>query len=33
VGHVGDLLLCVVDGGDDGRGELFEVVGEFVFLW
>lgn len=33
VGHVGDLLLCVVDGGDDGRGELLEVVGEFVFLW
>ncbi len=33
MGHVGDLLLGVVDGGDDGGGEFFEEVGELVFLW
>jgi len=32
VGHVGDLLLRVVDGGDDGGSELLEVVGELVLL-
>jgi hypothetical protein len=32
VGHVGNLLLCVVNGGDDRGGELLKVVGELVFL-
>lgn len=32
MGHVGNLLLCVVDGGDDSGGELLEIVGELVFL-
>jgi hypothetical protein len=32
VGHVVDLLLRVVDGGDDRGGELLEVVGELVLL-
>jgi hypothetical protein len=32
MGHVGNLLLCVVDGGDDSGGELLEVVGKLVFL-
>jgi hypothetical protein len=33
MGHVGNLLLCVVDGSDDRGGELLEVVGELVLLW
>lgn len=32
MGHVGNLLLGVVDGGDDGGGEFLEEVGELVFL-
>jgi hypothetical protein len=32
VGHVGNLLLRVVDGGDNSGSELFEVVGELVLL-
>lgn len=32
VRHVGDALLGVVDGGDDGGGELLEAVGQPVFL-
>lgn len=32
MGHVCDLLLCVVDGGHDCGGELLEVVGKLVFL-
>jgi hypothetical protein len=33
VGHIGNLLLRVVDGGDDRSSELLEVVGELVLLW
>jgi hypothetical protein len=32
MGHVGNLLLRVVDGGDDRGSQLLEVVGELVFL-
>jgi hypothetical protein len=32
VGHVGNLLLRVVDGGDDACRNLLEAVGEAVFL-
>jgi len=32
VGHVGDLLLRVVNGGDNGCGKLLQVVGELVLL-
>jgi hypothetical protein len=32
VGHVGDLLLCVVNGSNDGGGKLLEVVGKLVFF-
>jgi hypothetical protein len=32
MGHVGDLLLCVVNGGDDRSSKLLEVVGELVLL-
>jgi hypothetical protein len=32
VRHVGNLLLRVIDGGDDRSGELLEVVGELVLL-
>jgi hypothetical protein len=30
--HVCDLLLRVVDGGDDRGGKFLEVVGKFVFF-
>jgi hypothetical protein len=33
VGHVSNLLLRVVDGGDDSGSELLKVVGELVLLW
>ena len=32
VGHVGNLLLRVVDGSDDGSSELLQAVGELVLL-
>jgi len=32
VGHVCDLLLRVVDGGDDRGSEFLEVVGKLVFF-
>lgn len=32
VRHVADALLCVVDGGDDGSGQLLEGVGQAVLL-
>jgi hypothetical protein len=31
--HVGNLLLRIVDGGDDSGSELLEVVCELVLLW
>jgi hypothetical protein len=30
--HVGNLLLCVVDGGDDRGGNLLEAIGETILL-
>lgn len=32
MGHVGDLLLSVVDGSDNRRGELLQAVGKLVLL-
>lgn len=32
VGHVGNLLLCVVDGSDDRSCELLQAVGKLVLL-
>ena len=32
VRHVVDALLCVVDGGDDGSGQLLEGIGQAVLL-
>jgi hypothetical protein len=32
VGHVGNLLLRVVDSGDNGARELLETIGKLVFL-
>jgi hypothetical protein len=32
VGHVGDLLLRVVNGSDNRRGELLQAVGKLVLL-
>lgn len=31
--HVGNLLLSVVDGGNDRARELLEGVSKLVFLW
>jgi hypothetical protein len=33
MGHIGNLLLCVVDGGDDRGSKLLEVVGKLVLFW
>ena len=33
VGHVGDLLLCVVNCSDNRRGKLLQGVGQLVLLW
>lgn len=32
MGHVGDLLLCVVDGSDNRRCQLLQAVGQLVLL-
>jgi hypothetical protein len=32
VGHVSNLLLRVVDGGDDGGSKLLEAISELVLL-
>lgn len=32
VGHVGDLLLCVVDSGDNRGSELLQAIGKLVLL-
>ena len=32
MGHVGNLLLGIVNGSDDSGGKLLEVIGKLVFL-
>jgi hypothetical protein len=32
MGHIRDLLLCVVDGRNNARSKFLEVVREFIFL-